>query len=413
MRMENQPGLVLMTLFVGACSDGEPSLRATPSDDPADWAVDTSVSYVAELGEPRFAIPYARLPAEVRPKAANNNVDINLHDDRLFIAWRTAKTHYADADVMMYVMSSDNGGQWWSFETSVALQSDVREPRLLSIGGRLFLYFFEAGDNPIRFEPKAMWRTEYLAAGRWTEPETVLAPGEVPWDVKVRGGVAYMTSYIGDTFYTSGESRIDIYMKRSEDGENWAPVDAGAPVSYSGGASEAAFERAADGRWWVVLRNEQGDQTGFGSHLCWASHGTPGRWNCPARADPERYDSPEMFRHGDDLYLLARRDIGGPYDAGREDLDFPSRRRRYQLDYWDRPKRTALYRINTELERVEFVADLPSAGDTAFPSVRRTGAHTFLVANYTSPLDEPDISWVEGQAGGTQIYLLTLRFVPE
>ena len=61
------------------------------------------------------------------------------------------------------------------------------------------------------------------------------------------------------------------------------------------------------------------------------------------------------------------------------------------------------------------IVDLPSAGDTAFPSVRRTGPHTFLVANYSSPLDQASASWLAGQtaAQGTGIYLLTLTFVPE
>ena len=47
--------------------------------------------------------------------------------------------------------------------------------------------------------------------------------------------------------------------------------------------------------------------------------------------------------------------------------------------------------------------------------IRRTGPHTFLMANYTSPLDEPDISWIEGQTNprGTQLYFLTITFVPE
>ena len=29
-----------------------------------------------------------------------------------------------------------------------------------------------------------------------------------------------------------------------------------------------------------------------------------------------------MFRHGDDLYLVARRDLGGPYDGGLSSLSF-------------------------------------------------------------------------------------------
>jgi hypothetical protein len=59
--------------------------------------------------------------------------------------------------------------------------------------------------------------------------------------------------------------------------------------------------------------------------------------------------------------------------------------------------------------------DLPGCGDNAFPSVRRIDANSFLMANYTSPLDEPNISWIDGQTHdeGTQLYLLTLTFTPE
>jgi hypothetical protein len=130
--------------------------------------------------------------------------------------------------------------------------------------------------------------------------------------------------------------------------------------------------------------------------------------------DPDRYDSPEMFRHGDDLYLVARRDVGGPYDARDDDLTLAERRGRYLVAYSLRPKRTALYKIDKAQRKVVHVMDLPGAGDTAFPSVRQTGPDTYLLANYTSPLDNPDISWLSGQTSprGTQIYLLTLTFVP-
>ena len=91
------------------------------------------------------------------------------------------------------------------------------------------------------------------------------------------------------------------------------------------------------------------------------------------------------------------------------------RRTRYAAAYWNRPKRTALYRIDKAARSVVHLVDLPSAGDTAFPSVRRTGADTFLVANYTSPLDDPDRTWLEGQGAldGTSIYLITLSFIAQ
>ena len=75
-------------------------------------------------------------------------------------------------------------------------------------------------------------------------------------------------------------------------------------------------------------------------------------------------------------------------------------------------KTTALYRIDQDERRVSHIQDLPGAGDTAFASVIQTGPHTFLFANYTSPLDEPEISWIDAQLSekGTQIYFMTLEF---
>jgi hypothetical protein len=237
---------------------------------------------------------------------------------------------------------------------------------------------------------------------------------EVPWDIKVRGGRAWMTSYMGEHYKVSPDAQINVFFKYSDDGESWLPVD-GADHVYRGGVSEAAFEFDPDGTLWAELRNEDGDSTGFGSLVCSAQPGALSRWACPAKSDPERYDSPEMFRHGKDMYLLARRDVGGPYDEGSTSLSFEEQKAKYLFDYSMRPKGFALYRINGERKAVEKVMDLPGAGDTAFAAVRRTGAHTFLFANYTSPLSMKDASWLEGQVSelGTQIYLMDITFRPK
>lgn len=55
--------------------------------------------------------------------------------------------------------------------------------------------------------------------------------------------------------------------------------------------------------------------------------------------------------------------------------------------------------------------DLPSRGDTCFPSVVEAGApDTFWLYDYSSPLDGPDLSWVDGQQGETSIFRHTLVF---
>jgi len=298
----------------------------------------------------------------------------------------------------------------WTFEHTVALGTDVREPRFLSFQGKLQLLFFQAGTNPAAFEPQRMLRVRMKAPGQWGEVETVVDSPEVLWRVKVRNGTAWMTSYTGE-HYAAGQSKLRVHFKQSGDGDTWSLVDE-APFVYEGGVSEVAFEFDAQGNLWAVTRNEDGDETGFGSHVCFAAAGALGTWDCSADSDPERYDSPDMFRFGDEIYVAARRDVGGPYDEGLSDLPFEEQKSHYLLDYSLRPKRSALYRIDREARKVVFLVEIPGVGDTAFPSVRRSGPNTFVLANYTSPLDKPDISWLEGQVNpeGTSIYLLKLEF---
>lgn len=365
------------------------------------------------VSEPRFVVPSETLPPQIRPMASNNNVDIAFHEGRLFMAWRSAPTHFASAEARMFIVSSPDNGATWEFEHALHLGNDLREPRLLSFNGFLQMIFFEGGTNPARFEPRRMLRVRRLAPAVWSDVEVLSERGEVPWDIKVRGGIAYLTSYFGNHNPGPQPGDLRLVFSRSLDGTVWEPVD-GVPYVYRGGVSEAAFEFEPDGSLYAVTRNEDGDDTGFGSHVCFAPANALSQWDCPDRAHPERYDSPELFRHENELYLAARRDVGGPYDEGLADLSFGERKVRYLIDYSRRPKRTAIYRLDRRTRSIVHVIDLPSAGDTAYPSVQRTGPHTFLLANYTSPLDNPDISWLEGQTSerGTQIYLLTLTFVP-
>lgn len=336
--------------------------------------------------------------------ASNNNCAIELHEGRLFLAFRTAPTHFASPKARMYVVSSADLGRTWAFELGVAGGADAREPAFISLGGRLIFQWFDGGTDALAFEPRRLRRTIRSGPAKWTPPEEFGEPGEVVWDVKVRDGRAWRTSYRGG-HYALGEASVEVRFQVSTDGLAWAPVDAAHPVVYRGGLSEVAFEFDAGGALIAMGRNEDGDRTGFGSLVATAPADAPGRWTWPERSDPERYDSPEMFRHGDAIYLLARRDIGGPFDRGARALPFERQRIFNLAAYSLRPKRTALFRMDGR--RPVHLLDLPSAGDTAFPSVVSLGGGRFLVANYTSPPEDPDRSWLRGQTSvdGTRIYL--------
>jgi hypothetical protein len=393
----------LAVLGLAACAGGDGTDEPGPScevltddlpDDPAGFDVAEIDAFAPTVSEPRFLVPSEALP--VTPQASNNNVALTHAGGRWFLAWRTAPTHFASSETQMQVISSADDGLTWDHEATFALGTDVREPAFLLHDGVLSLSFFEAGANPLAFEPIAVWRAERCGAGDWSA-EPISEGEKVPWDVKVRGGLALRTAYSGDHY---GAGDLALHFERSDDGgRTWAPFGVD-PVSF-GGDSEAAFEIADDGSLWAVTRNEDGDATGQGSKVCSAPASDWSDWTCSDPSDPERYDSPELIRHGDELYLLARRDVGGPFG---EDATL--------LPYSTRPKRSALYRLDRDARQVVWLQDIPGVGDTAFVSAWRTGQHSFRFANYTAPLDAPDVSWLTAQSSprGTQIYWADLTF---
>jgi hypothetical protein len=363
------------------------------------------------IEDAHFVVPGSGLPETVQPQAANNNVSIARHDGRLFMAWRSAPTHFASTEAQMFVVSSGDDGDTWDHEQTIALGADVREPLLYKATDTLLLSFFEGGTNPLAFEPNKPWRSQYQSTGDWTAPEVWGDEGEVPWDVVGHKGRLYLSSYLGNHYEFGEPGDVSLRLQWSEDGLNWQPVGTVAEV-YRGGASEAAFGFDGAGDLWAVLRNEDGDKTGFGSLLCHAPADDLSNWDCPKKSDPNRYDSPRIFRHADDLYMVARRDIGGPYDQGDPEDTFGAQQIDNLTQYSARPKTSALYWIDRNARRVRHLMDLPGSGDNAFPSVVQESTHTFRIANYTSPLDDPDRTWLEGQlsADGTDLYLLTLHF---
>ncbi len=408
--MRPRPGPLLVTALFFAlwgCGDASSadaveSSVTTPSDDPSSYDGSASAGGALVVGAPRWVIPSPSVPASLTAQESNNNVEIHFFEEELFLAWRTAPYHFADEAAQILVMASADGGETWRSSLVVDHDADVREPRLYDIGGELRLMYFEAGVEPTAFDPQATWQTALLADGTWSEPSLVFPEVEVPWDIKVRGGRAYMTSYAGGHYQDAEADPLELRFRVSDDGESWSAAGENLTV-YSGGVSEAAFEFDVDGSLWALTRNEDCDASGCGSHVCWAPADGLSNWECPSESDPRRFDSPELFRHGSEIYLVARRNLGEVFGP-QGDL----------LAYSLTAKTTAIYRIDKEARTVIHVMDLPGAGDTAFPSVRRTGVDTYLLANYTSPLDDPEISWLDGQISpaGTQIYLMDLSFEP-
>lgn len=353
----------------------------------------------------------AAMPDGVVSQVSHNNLDIVWHAGRLFFAFRTAPTHFADESVVMYVVSTEDQ-KTWRLETRIALGKDLREPRFLTLGDRLVLYFARLGEVTFTFKPEAMMMTEQLGGCSWSEPIEIDPVGEagfIPWRAREIDGVGYLVGYAGgENIYEIGNGGIRVHWAKTTDGQTFEPVAPGKSAVLEGGVSETDWAFLDDGGIVAVGRNEAGDEDGFGSKICRAPAGSLGDWTCAP--DPRKYDSPLVFRHGADVYLIARRQVAndGDYDLGDDTLPLEDRAVAYQKAYWGTPKRCSLWRVDPEMLSVEHLLDLPSNGDTCFASAVALGASRYLVYNYTSPLDDPELAWRDGQFGPTSIYRLTL-----
>jgi len=347
-------------------------------------------------------VPGSGLPEGLDLRGSNNNLDIVRYHGRIYFAFRNAPTHFASRAARHIILSSADG-EHWSLEKITSMGRDMREPRFLVYKDRLFYYFFSAGKNPWTFTPQHIWACEYLGPGKWTGPKIIWKPGYVVWRAKEHNGVALMSVYAATGVKeTKGGTPSELSLLKSEDGLNWEPFNPDRPVQVYG-AGEADFEFDAEGNLYTVVRNESG-----ASKICKAPAADISDWKCVE--SPMKYDSPLMFKHGDEIYMIARRNIAGKYYHNSKAVPDGLESWVNMGRYWVTRKRTAMYRFNTAEMKIEWLFDFPSKGDTAFPAIIQLNEDQYLLYNYSSPIRGPDWCWLGGQLTGTRIYSTVITF---
>lgn len=365
---------------------------------------------VPELHDLARVVPGDGLPPEVVPQAANNNLDVAWHEDRLFLAFRSAPDHFANEAAELFVVSSADEVTW-RYEGRFALDTDVREPQLVSWQGALHLYFAVLGTNPAAFEPQGSRHTTWRGPGAWDPLEPMFPDDFIPWRIKELDGRLSVTGYTGGggVYDPATSEPIRVRWLASDDGVAWSAAVPGHEVVHEGGASESDLVLRDDGSLVAILRNEAGDAGGFGAKLCTAPAADLGAWTCDH--DPRKYDSPLLFEREGRVWLIGRRTVTEDlrFDLDRDDLSLAEQYLLYQITWWQDPKRCALWEVDPDAREVRWVLDLPSRGDTCFPEAVEFDGD-LLVYNYSSDPEGPDLSWLDGQKGPTNIYRQRLAF---
>lgn len=362
----------------------------------------------------RRIVPSDGIPASITVQHSNNNLDVIRFGGRVFLIWRSAPNHYAGTETVMHIVSSTDELSWTD-EMSYTTGTDIREPRFLVVGGTLFAYVALLGTNSLDFDPRGVVVSQRAADGTWSTPVNVTGlDGYIEWRTRTVGTTPYMLAYLGGAmiYDFTPDPMLHLDFLTTTDGLTWAPVDAAHRTVYLGGGSESDFALADDGSLYAIIRNEAGDASGFGSLVCTAPAGDLANWSCVH--DPRKYDSPLVFSYDHEIYLIGRRNVTetGDFDLGR-DASFGTQAVQYAIDYWNHPKRCSLWRFVQGEQRVAFVLDLPSHGDTCFASIiDGASADELVVYNYSSDVDGPDIDWNVGQEGNTYVYRHVLQFAP-
>lgn len=350
------------------------------------------------ISEPTILIPSGYLPSTIICDKSNNNVDIIKFKDRYYIAWRTARYHFPDKKSIMYIISSSDFKSW-KFEHSFKTGADLREPRFLVFKDQLFFYCFEGAKVMYSFNPKHIWIST-LNQGSWTDQIAPGLDGYVPWRIKMHQNKPLLSAYWGKNLY--GNHQAELRFFTSENGINWQPISEEPQISVTG-AEEGEFEFDQQGNMWCIVRLE-----GEGAMLCYADKDSLHQWDM--YHTKKKYDSSCMFRHDDDIFLIARRNKDGDASKAPQWLPEGIKRGINLTRYSFTPKTTALYKLNPEAKNFDWVMDLPGCGDNAFPAIVPIDEDNYYVLNYTNDLNEPDITWFTGQFRNTFIYYLKLSF---
>jgi hypothetical protein len=147
---------------------------------------------------------------------------------------------------------------------------------------------------------------------------------------------------------------------------------------------------------------------GAGSKLCRSGSSLEG-WTCTS--DRRKYDSPLVFEHAGEIYVVGRRNLtpDGRYGVSARAGALGTIQN--ELAYITTAKRCSLWHWNKLEQRLGFVLDLPSRGDTCFPSRLEGGdASRVVIYDYSSDIDGPELPWAAGQRRPTYVYRHELAF---
>lgn len=349
-----------------------------------------------ENSEWQKIIPSNELPSNVKSQRANNNLDLAFFSGKYYLAFRTAPSHFASKKTKLYVLRTNNFNDW-EFENEVFFGTDLREPRFYQRNDTLFMMFMKLGSKVTKFQPQGVF-VSYLntKTNKWSPVSEVKIPlGYVPWRIIHHKDIFYLSTYDGINEYDVNQpSEFRIFT--STDGLNWNKISDKPQIQHERAIAEIEFIFDDQEDIWGIARLEFD-----GSYIVHAKKGD--YTNFEFWYSPHKFDSPLLFSHKGNIYLVARRNLKGP--LVRKKGKHKSNLVKYSLT----KKTTSIYLLDTQNKSIKLIKDFNATGDNAFPAISIKNNNEYYLLNYSSDINKRRKNWIIGQLGKTYIYKSILK----
>jgi hypothetical protein len=300
----------------------------------------------------------------------NSNTDMMFWRGQFLLVHAASPYHLGTPRSRLLVKRSPDGRSWETLARLQVVGQDIRDPKIIEIDGRLYLYALP--NEGVYATPIGTVLSTSDDATHWTRFSPVGPEGWLFWRPKTRDG---KTWYVPAYWNEHGAS----ILLKSTDGREWTRVSV---INEGEANDETAIEFLPDGRMIATARLEVEADTVTGnpdaSTLIAVAEPPYERWTY-TKSTVTRLDGPALFSHGGRVFAVARFQPGS--------RSWPT----YLGSTWSR-KRTGIFRV--EPDRLVYLSDLPSAGDTSYAGVvLRDGS--LWTEYYTNRIDR-DYPWLLG-----------------
>jgi len=312
----------------------------------------------------------------------NSNSDMIFWKRKFFLIHAVSPFHFGTTECKLVLKQSIDGNYWKNIKFFSLLNEDIRDPKLAVIDNKLFIFALKnVGFDPEPYD--TVWCSS-VNGKDWTEWREVTGyNGWLFWRPKSADGVTW---YVPAYWWEHGKS----ILLKSVDGIHWEKIS----TIYEGLKNdETAIEFLPDGRIISTARLE-GTGNYFGDKLgCTliSIADTPYKhWN-NNKSYVTRLDGPVLFSYNNNTYAIGRY---------QPNIGFLTK----QGSILSR-KRTSIYLV--EENNLNWLSDLPSAGDTSYGGVILQNDYLY-VCYYTNDIKR-DFPWLFGMISSSDILMAKIK----